>query len=1563
MQHPIFTRLKRILPVGLGILGTASVMWAAGILPYGNSLSGEIKDYRLRQSDSRQRDPKLDERIGAPLVQHSKKFNTKKTRKAGPGLVEGMPPMEGLLIKTDSWTASYEGSHPGFYQIPLDEVPQQLSLLKEISDLPWTFFGSFGAVYTPDAFYFNLADYDNGKLKGTYHYLFNPQTWEIDRAWHTDDFHVWVNSGAYDPTSGLVYANITMADEHYNAFATFDINTGQETIITELPSDAAHAMMYGTYRLAFTSDGQLYGISCPRPENPEDGWDMYLVKVDKSNGQVSPVGKLDIDYNVVGAEYSFTIDPTDSKGYLVFNAYEGKGVNGSLYSISLNDASTQLVYELPDNEGFKHIWFPYTVSDDVPGVVTDFAVDFMDDSLDGTISFTLPSETMGGDPMSGSLSYEITLSGNPLASGSGNAGEHMSVNVSVPASGYYSIGLRVKNQHGYNAVTNIDTHIGRDIPSIMQNVVATFDRDSQMLTLTWDTPEPLNGGYFEPENLTYTITDYFGTSVNGITGNSYTVHLDEPESGFYDWYFRIRPVYDGQTYQSVSSNRVIIGNMVLPFECGFTGLDSRGFTFINANKDWREWEISTLWNHMTLQGNYSEASDDWAILPPTDMKAGLAYRVNMDVRPLMPTMPETFTLNVGNDTTVSALKDNVILAETTISNSYYGENIVHAYYAPPTDGRYYFAIHGITPPQNGTLYVGNVSIEEPVSASLAAEMIDFTVSRSEDGTLKAILSFTASSTDIAGNPLSSLTKIIIKRNDEVLEELQASPGQHITWTDNTVPENGTYTYSVIPVTSEGEGIPCIREAFIGVRVPSGITSITARKGVDTGHFIVEWDSDPVDVAGEPFDEEQLSYNLYVGSYYDEEPITIGTGLKSKKKIYRVCQADDPQRIVFFRVEPVNNAGAGTGEVTEAIFAGKPDETPFVESFANKAPHHIYYLDYHPYYYATWLFSGDTDFPGIESVDGDNGFIAFGSLDPGNKASYISGYIDLAGLESPVFSYFYYTWEYSNTVELEINDGEEWIPVDSFASSDHYNVDGEERWVRRAIDLSQFSGKIIRYRLVGKCVDALYTLIDNIHIGDSHDKDLDISGFKAKSKVKAGEEFTLPGIISNYGALSSGEFLVNLYDNGELVESVEVENVEPGASEKVSFTRSISMAEEPEHIYYMEVICDGDEELSNNRTPELKVSCMRTMYPEPQSLNGGEVYGGIELIWDEPDLSGDRRITVTDDVEDYPDFSIGLPNSEVPNDDTGEWKMVDADQAYTYTFNGANNHYNRQAKMSFMVFNPSAAGVDTDLSDIWRPHSGDKMFASFLPVRIEDLPFNDPASYVEKDDWMISPLLTGEAQTISFYARTMSTTYSKEQFEFYYSTSPTPSIEDMVRVGDVMEADYEWEAYEFELPEGTTYFAIRNIGAEGFVFLVDDIVYRPASAAGIGIELKGYNVYRDCVLITDTPVTETTYLDRNAIAGNHSYQVTAVYDRGESIPAQISLDFSHVNAIDGGKVSVYGRKGYVRAENVTGMEVSLQNADGRVIRSVVSHEPTVTFEVPAGIYIATINGLGYKVVVK
>jgi hypothetical protein len=63
------------------------------------------------------------------------------------------------------------------------------------------------------------------------------------------------------------------------------------------------------------------------------------------------------------------------------------------------------------------------------------------------------------------------------------------------------------------------------------------------------------------------------------------------------------------------------------------------------------------------------------------------------------------------------------------------------------------------------------------------------------------------------------------------------------------------------------------------------------------------------------------------------------------------------------------------------------------------------------------------------------------------------------------------------------------------------------------------------------------------------------------------------------------------------------------------------------------------------------------------------------------------------------------------------------------------------------------------------------------------------------------------------------------------------------------------------------------------------VQAPYKAGSYALELSGYNVYRDGEQINSNGlVTESEYIDPALESGIYSYQVTAVYDLGESLPA-------------------------------------------------------------------------------
>ncbi len=126
-----------------------------------------------------------------------------------------------------------------------------------------------------------------------------------------------------------------------------------------------------------------------------------------------------------------------------------------------------------------------------------------------------------------------------------------------------------------------------------------------------------------------------------------------------------------------------------------------------------------------------------------------------------------------------------------------------------------------------------------------------------------------------------------------------------------------------------------------------------------------------------------------------------------------------------------------------------------------------------------------------------------------------------------------------------------------------------------------------------------------------------------------------------------------------------------------------------------------------------------------------------------------------------------------------------------------------------------------------------------------------------DDWMISPELSGQAQTISFYARSYSDTYGLEKFEILASNTGT-AVGDFTAVARHENVPVEWTAYEAALPEGTKYFAIRCVSVNVFSFFVDDVSFIPAVNPASKFGILGYNVDRDGVRMNDQPLNAVSF---------------------------------------------------------------------------------------------------------
>lgn len=156
-----------------------------------------------------------------------------------------------------------------------------------------------------------------------------------------------------------------------------------------------------------------------------------------------------------------------------------------------------------------------------------------------------------------------------------------------------------------------------------------------------------------------------------------------------------------------------------------------------------------------------------------------------------------------------------------------------------------------------------------------------------------------------------------------------------------------------------------------------------------------------------------------------------------------------------------------------------------------------------------------------------------------------------------------------------------------------------------------------------------------------------------------------------------------------------------------------------------------------------------------------------------------------------------------------------------------------------------------------------------------------------DDWLISPQLNGDAQTISFWAKSITSDFP-ETFQVFTSSvdADTTSFKLLATV-DAVPA--EWTEYEYELPSGCKYFAVRNIGKDEFALLLDDVTYTPKS-----LILTAYRVYRNGEIVATLAPDATSWTDSKG--GSNEYFVTAVYDEGESARSNVVSPVTAIGSI-------------------------------------------------------------------
>lgn len=1050
----------------------------------------------------------------------------------------------------------------------------------------------------------------------------------------------------------------------------------------------------------------------------------------------------------------------------------------------------------------------------------------------------------------------------------------------------------------------------------------------------------LVGGDYDGQSITLTDAKAtYDADAKTITfTNDVIVNADEFRLYYLSWYFDV--VLSGEAKEF---EEPIITDLTakLPYSNTFETTEEQNQAAIyDANEDQStfSFEQNTTSESMTARYRYSTSNkaDDYVVFPGVELKAGKKYIVSLDAASYNERYPECLEVVAGTVAKASQLTIPVIEA-TTVANKEF-TNIKNGEFSVEADGTYYIAIHAISEADAFYLYVDNFSISEADPGAPAA-ITDLTVTPGEEGALKATVAFSVPDKTVSGTNITEDMNVVITRNGEQIASLTKSAGEKMSFNDDNVPESGYYTYSASVSYGEHNGEAVSQKVYIGLDTPDAVQNLTAAD--KSGSVSLAWDAPTEGANGYYVNPANFKYNVYPVEIQEfwgmtfpvtdfENPYVTGLTETSANVEFNTNEGD--HTFTYFAVTAANEAGESE-DTYGAVVTGKPYELPVFESVIGNALSYWWgtACDENNNYLEGGLYLSD-------GVSSDNDGACFQMVaETAGWMTIESGKIALNGAVNPVL-----TFDYSGDVAANLIVS----VITPKGEKEMTTFTAGTEFAPASVSLKEFANEDwVRVIITGTFEQDGNAFVDNVRIYNQLDNNLVAKSIKATSKVQAGDDVTITVNVENQGSLTAAAdaYTVDLYCNDEKVDSKAGVEIAANASADIEFTQTTNIMSPAEMTWKAVVVFEADEDKTNNETATAKTTIKANNYPTVTDLAGTQDGENVVLTWSEPDMTAAPADPVTDSFEEYESFAVN---------NAGDWSFIDVDGSKTYGFNGL-EFPNAGSEMAYMVFDASYEPFtgDPELEANFAAATGNKYMASFA------------ATDGQNDDWMISPELSGDAQTVSFSARTYIDDYGYESFEFYYSTTGK-EVSDFIKVDGVDAVPTAWTEYEFNVPAGAKYFAIRCTSQDKFIFLVDDVTYIPAGASAGDLAIVGYNVYRDGEKVNSEPVEETTYTDAAAAEGNHSYVVTVVYDKGESKASNVvTLNVvSGINAINAKGVKVSTGNKTITVTGAAGHNVSVCAIDGKVIFDGEGTDIT-RIKVNSGVYTIKIDNTTVKAIVK
>ncbi len=929
---------------------------------------------------------------------------------------------------------------------------------------------------------------------------------------------------------------------------------------------------------------------------------------------------------------------------------------------------------------------------------------------------------------------------------------------------------------------------------------------------------------------------------------------------------------------------------------GKAGTEVKNYTALNVNNDNRKWQYDTPNGYaacMVPNAADIDANDDWLFTVPIHLTPG-DYVVSFELG-IMGSGATGVEMNVALGTAPTVEAATTVISPTTVYKVKDMTKYEHNCNITK-EGYYYLGFHcTTTKAMKGTLRLTNVGmrtgkVEPPVVVDPPAAG-ELTWELAPKGELKATVHYTAPTKTKAGKDLTEITKVEITSRwtvDKFTYE-NVKPGEVITIENVEMYQGINNRFSGVAYVGDvaGEMVEH-KNIWCGMDTPLAPENIRLAVNDDYTTATLSWDAVPeTGEHGGYVDPEKVTYYIFdaFGTYYD--PALATTPETSCTLDYGEIEGQD---FYAYQVTAGVDEYYSLDGVSNIITAGKPDALPKTESFTagnyddiwlgnTAADGNMQYGTITDEYFASLIDPEDPDaIKPLASQDGDGGFYFWMPIDKDAAYGLISTRADISKASAPVLEF----WYQGQGSIIEVYAGHEINEMEQIASI-NLKENPTEAWTQARIALDAFKadGAVmfeLRFVAAHNDDEHIWSVpVDNIRIRNLDPIDARIVTFEGKQTAKPGEEVTFTAHIENLGTTPATPTAIWTV-NGKTVATEELAEMAPDAFADVTLKHTVAYNAPAELEVALTIELEGDAVAANN-SASAKVAVKHAPYTTVNDLQATLDGTNVVLTWSHPEIGEAAPETVTDNFEsdEYTPMAIN---------GAGAWTVHDGDGVKTYNiFRELYNPYQTQP-IGFQLFDNIVAQVpDTYAADA-EAYSGQRFMMA------------PSAQRADNDNWLISPELSGNSQTVSFYAKSFSLAWP-ESFEILYSTSDnqvaslTETVTDVTGFATDGTVPERWTLFTFTLPEGAKHFAIHHNCYDTVALLIDDVTYEAAPSQPADLAIDGYYVFRDGepvnaalhndVLYTDAPLTpehpEGEY--------EFNYTVVPVYNYGAAAESNVA----------------------------------------------------------------------------